>query len=529
MRHLPGTVLVDGYGTSETGGQGLMPVWPGQTSSELPRFHVDTDTVVLDDAGRPAAPGSGLSGRVARRGRIPIGYHGDDERTASTFPVIDGVRWAIPGDLGRVEGDGSITLLGRGSLSINSGGEKVFPEEVEAVIKAHADVFDAVVIGVPDPRWGEQVTAVVQPRQDRTIGARELITHCRARLAEFKVAPPRRAGPRAPAQAHPASRTWRGLRSVAATRLSGPPAVGSVQCRLSPNGASMEFNLAQVHEAVAEANPDRECIVWRDRRLTYADVTDRTRRLANALRGQRARRPHRERPELAGHESGQDHLALYLHNGNEYLEGMLGACKARVAPFNVNYRYVAEELRYLLNDAEAQGIIFHEAFAPTLAEVLPDLPDLGLLVQVADDSGHGLLPGAVDYEELLADVVSRTGRTSSGRPTTSTSSTPAARPACRRACCGASTTSSSAPWAAGRSARPPSSRTSRRWSRHRRTAVVGPCRLRRSCTAPPSGRSFTSFTGGNTVILQSDDPPPRPGRRLVGGRARTGADPADRR
>ncbi len=190
LHHLPGTVLVDGYGTSETGGQGLMPVWPGQTGSGLPRFHVGADTVVLDDAGRPAPPGSGLSGRVARRGRLPIGYYGDPERTANTFPVIDGVRWAIPGDLGRVEPDGSITLLGRGATSINSGGEKVFPDEVEAVLKAHGDVLDAVVVGVPDPRWGQEVTAVVVLRPDRTIDAGELIAHSRAHLARFKA--PRR-------------------------------------------------------------------------------------------------------------------------------------------------------------------------------------------------------------------------------------------------------------------------------------------------------------------------------------------------
>ncbi|HEY4377133.1 MAG TPA: AMP-binding protein, partial [Acidimicrobiales bacterium] len=163
----------------------------------------------------------------------------------------------------------------------------------------------------------------------------------------------------------------------------------------------MDFNLAQVHEAVAAANPDRECIVWRDRRLTYAQVTERTRRLANAL-ASRGLGAHRERADLAGHESGQDHLALYLYNGNEYLEGMLGAFKARVAPFNVNYRYVAEELRYLLDNAGARAILFHSAFAPTLAEVLPHLPDLELLIQVADESGNELLPGAIDYEDLLA-------------------------------------------------------------------------------------------------------------------------------
>ncbi len=163
----------------------------------------------------------------------------------------------------------------------------------------------------------------------------------------------------------------------------------------------MEFNLAQIHEAVAAAVPDRECIVWRDRRLTYAQVSERTRRLANHLlsRGLGVRE---ERAELDGHESGQAHLACYLHNGNEYVEAMLGAYKARVAPFNVNYRYVAEELRYLLHDAGAEAIVFHSAFAERLAEVLPDLPRLTVLLQVDDGSGADLLPGADWYEEALA-------------------------------------------------------------------------------------------------------------------------------
>ena len=165
----------------------------------------------------------------------------------------------------------------------------------------------------------------------------------------------------------------------------------------------MELNIGLVHEAIAAAVPDRECIVFRDRRLTWAQVGERTRRLANALhdRGLGCRV---ERHELAGHESGQDHLALHLHNGNEYLEGMIGAYKARVAPFNVNYRYVAEELAYLLDDARATAIVFHSAFAPTLAEVLPSLPRLRVLLQVADGSGNDLLPGAVDYEEALASA-----------------------------------------------------------------------------------------------------------------------------
>ena len=163
----------------------------------------------------------------------------------------------------------------------------------------------------------------------------------------------------------------------------------------------MELNIGLVHEAIAAAVPDRECIVFRDRRLTWGEVAERTRRLASALHD-RGLGCHTERAELDGHESGQDHLALYLHNGNEYLEGMIGAYKARVAPFNVNYRYVADELAYLLDDAGATAIVFHSAFAPTLAEVLPQLPKLRVLLQVEDGSGHGLLPGAVDYEEALA-------------------------------------------------------------------------------------------------------------------------------
>jgi acyl-CoA synthetase (AMP-forming)/AMP-acid ligase II len=163
----------------------------------------------------------------------------------------------------------------------------------------------------------------------------------------------------------------------------------------------MAFNLAQVHEAVSAVNPDRPAIIWGDRRWTYAELTDRTRRFANALLA-RGIGVQRERDGLAGHESGQDHVALYLHNGNEYLEAMLGSFKARAAPFNVNYRYVAEELQYLLDNAQSKVVVFHSTFAPVLAEVLPDLPCVELLVQVPDDSGNELLPGAIAYEDLLA-------------------------------------------------------------------------------------------------------------------------------
>lgn len=163
----------------------------------------------------------------------------------------------------------------------------------------------------------------------------------------------------------------------------------------------MEFSVAEVHEAIAATRPDQECLVFRDRRLTWADVTERTRRLANHLIG-RGLGVRVERSELQGHESGQSHLAIYLHNGNEYLEAMLGSFKARVAPFNVNYRYVAEELRYLLTDSGAEAIVVHSQFAPTLAEVLPDLPKLRVILQIPDESGNELLPGAEWYEDALA-------------------------------------------------------------------------------------------------------------------------------
>jgi fatty-acyl-CoA synthase len=166
----------------------------------------------------------------------------------------------------------------------------------------------------------------------------------------------------------------------------------------------MEFNLAQVHEAIAEAIPDKECIVFRDRRLTWRDVTERTRRLANVLAGAGLGARVGGRGGLAGHESHEDHLAIYLHNGNEYLESMVGAFKARVAPINVNYRYVTEELQYLLDNSEARAIVFHSQFAPTLAEVLPDLPRVALLLQVSDESDNDLLEDAVWYEDALASA-----------------------------------------------------------------------------------------------------------------------------
>jgi len=163
------------------------------------------------------------------------------------------------------------------------------------------------------------------------------------------------------------------------------------------------LNLAVIHEAIAAAIPDRECLIFRERRLSFAEFTERTRRLADVLRrhGLGARR---ERRELANWDSGQDHVALYMTNCNEYLEGMYGAWKSRAAPFNVNYRYVEEELLYLFENADARAVIFHASFAPILAGVRSRLPEVRLWLQVDDGSGEPLLPGALDYERALAEA-----------------------------------------------------------------------------------------------------------------------------
>ncbi len=165
--------------------------------------------------------------------------------------------------------------------------------------------------------------------------------------------------------------------------------------------ATPDISLAEVHEAIGATRPDEECLVFRDRRFTWSEVQDRTRRFANHLIA-RGHGCSTERGELDGHVSGQDHLAIYLHNGNEYLEVMLGSLKARVASLNVNYRYVAEELRYLLADSAATAIVVHSVFAPTLAEVLDEGTTIRTILQVPDDSGNDLLPGAEWYEDALA-------------------------------------------------------------------------------------------------------------------------------
>jgi fatty-acyl-CoA synthase len=183
LRLVPTVLVVDGFGASESGGHGRMVSVAGSVADGPPRFVVDDDTTVLD------ADDDGI-GWLARRGPIPLGYDGDDDATARTFPTIDGVRWALTGDRARREDDGTITVLGRGATTINTGGHKVQAEEVERCVRTHPAVRDAIVVGVPDERFGERITAVVSARHDARPTLESVRRHCTPRLASFKV--PRR-------------------------------------------------------------------------------------------------------------------------------------------------------------------------------------------------------------------------------------------------------------------------------------------------------------------------------------------------
>jgi acyl-CoA synthetase (AMP-forming)/AMP-acid ligase II len=185
LEHAPRAVLVDFLSSSEASGMGRAISSKGQVKPSA-RFTLGKNAFVIDAEGNPVPPGSGVAGRIAVRGHVPVGYYGDPEKTAAAFPLIEGVRCAVPGDFALVEADGAITLLGRGSVSINTGGEKVFPEEVEECIKLMPEVRDAVVVGVPDPRFGETVAAVVEAAAGRTVVAAAVTEHVRARLARHK-------------------------------------------------------------------------------------------------------------------------------------------------------------------------------------------------------------------------------------------------------------------------------------------------------------------------------------------------------
>ena len=181
---LPNVIIVDGYGSSETGVAGS---GTGDSSQGGPAFVMRDDTSVLDDDLKPVEPGSGTIGRVARRGHVPLGYHKDESKTAATFVEVDGQRWVLPGDMAMVTEAGEIVLLGRGSGSINTGGEKVFPEEVEAALKSNPAIFDALVVGVSDERWGQRVVALVEARPGVQLSVDEVRAHSRTELAGYKV------------------------------------------------------------------------------------------------------------------------------------------------------------------------------------------------------------------------------------------------------------------------------------------------------------------------------------------------------
>jgi 3-oxocholest-4-en-26-oate---CoA ligase len=185
LRHNPKMVLTDSFGASEAMGFGRSDTTADGTT-EVAKFTLGPDCKVFTEDLREVEPGSGEVGFVARSGAIPHGYYKDPEKTARTFPIIDGVRYSMPGDYCRVEADGTLTLLGRGSVCINTAGEKVYPEEVEEVLKSNDAVHDALVVGVPDEKWGQMVTAVVQPAEGKALDEAALREYVRARLAGYK-------------------------------------------------------------------------------------------------------------------------------------------------------------------------------------------------------------------------------------------------------------------------------------------------------------------------------------------------------
>jgi 3-oxocholest-4-en-26-oate---CoA ligase len=189
LERMPTVLLItEAIGSSESPVQALSVWTKAATGPDTLAFSPKDVTTVFDETLRPVAPGSGAIGRLATAGRVPLGYYKDDKKSAEAFVTVDGVRWSLPGDMATVDADGTIRVLGRGSLCINTGGEKVYPEEVEAVLKAHDAVADAVVVGVSDPRWGETVAAVVQPAPGVAWPGDEAIAAwCRSSLAGYKV------------------------------------------------------------------------------------------------------------------------------------------------------------------------------------------------------------------------------------------------------------------------------------------------------------------------------------------------------
>jgi len=185
LSHIPGAMIADSFGSSEAVGLGASASAAG-AEAQTAAFMLGPNTAVFSEEGRRIAPGSGERGLVAVSGFLPAGYYKDEEKSAKTFRIMEGVRWSVPGDWAEVNADGSLTLLGRGSVCINTGGEKVFPEEVEEALKRHATVRDAVVVGVPDPRFGERICAVVEPEAGAQPTLQELSDFVRGQLAHYK-------------------------------------------------------------------------------------------------------------------------------------------------------------------------------------------------------------------------------------------------------------------------------------------------------------------------------------------------------
>ncbi|HTL84862.1 MAG TPA: AMP-binding protein [Acidimicrobiia bacterium] len=186
LEALPTVVaIVEGVGSSESPAQAVAVTTRSGAVAPSLTFGAKPETMVVDDDLRPVPHGSGIVGRLATRGRVPLGYYKDEARSASTFVEIDGARWSLPGDMATIDSDGAVHLLGRGTLCINTGGEKVYPEEVEAVLKTCAGVDDAVVVGAPDSQWGEQVVAIIASSDPPSL--KTLQSHCRAQLAGYKV------------------------------------------------------------------------------------------------------------------------------------------------------------------------------------------------------------------------------------------------------------------------------------------------------------------------------------------------------
>jgi acyl-CoA synthetase (AMP-forming)/AMP-acid ligase II len=186
LQHVPNAMVVDGFGASETGAQGSLATRAGD-DAKAGKFAMSQGIILKADLSGPLPPESTESGWLARQGHVPLGYYKDPAKTAKTFPVIDGVRYAVPGDHARWGEDGSVVVLGRGSVCINSGGEKIYPEEVEHVLRKHPAVYDAVVVGTPDERFGERVTAVVQPRAGMTVDEASLASFAGEHLARYKL------------------------------------------------------------------------------------------------------------------------------------------------------------------------------------------------------------------------------------------------------------------------------------------------------------------------------------------------------